>query len=565
MSLFGSMQIGKNALSAAQLGLQVAGNNIANAHTPDYLREDIDLRTAPTQRIGGLLLGTGVRVHAIYQRVDLYLEERLRGARSDLAKGETQEKAYVQLESLIGELSDTDLSTSLNRFFGAIHDVVNQPESLAARNLAVLAGETLAGDIRRLDSGVRQARKDLNDRIGGSVRELNDLTREIARLNVQIVQAEGGGVVPSDAGGLRDRRQQALTRLSELTDIRAVEQVTGAVNVFSGGEFLVFDGQSRDVTAVTEADRGLLAYELRIAETDAPLNSTAGEIGGLVTARDDVLGGFLDGLDQFTQAFLFEFNRVYSGGQGLTGHQALTAEHAVADPAAPLDQAGLPFTPDNGGFQVLVRDRQTGLVTTTDVHIALNGLDDDTTLADLAAQLDAIDGLAAEIDRDGKLNLRTEFNHLEFAFAEDDSGLLAAMGLGSFFTGTTARDLGVNSLVKQSPALFAASRSGIGEDADNAEILAVLLEKPLASQGGLSLFGKYESLVSDVAQNASAVRAANEGFRVFQNTLEGQKLATSGVNLDEEAVRMISFQRSFQASARFIATVNELLGTLVNL
>ncbi|MBW3596820.1 MAG: flagellar basal body protein, partial [Planctomycetes bacterium] len=107
MSLFGSMQIAKNALSAAQLGLQVAGNNIANAHTPDYLRQEMELRAAPTQRVGGLLLGSGVDVRAIYQRVDLFLEERLRGARSDLAKGEAEEKTYVQLETLIGELSDT--------------------------------------------------------------------------------------------------------------------------------------------------------------------------------------------------------------------------------------------------------------------------------------------------------------------------------------------------------------------------------------------------------------------------------------------------------------------------
>src|SRR5690606_24239827 len=144
MSLFGSMQIGKNALSAAQLGLQVAGNNIANASTPDYLRQDLELHSAGPRRVGGLLLGTGVQVHAVVQQVDKFLEERLRGAISDFAKGEAQEKAYVLFETLLGELSDNDLSTSLAQFFGSLHNVVNQPEDTSIRNLAVLAGSNLA-------------------------------------------------------------------------------------------------------------------------------------------------------------------------------------------------------------------------------------------------------------------------------------------------------------------------------------------------------------------------------------------------------------------------------------
>jgi flagellar hook-associated protein 1 FlgK len=565
MSLFGSMQIAKNALSAAQLGLQVAGNNIANANTPDYIRQDIELRATPTQRVGGLLLGSGVAVHAVYQRIDNFLEERLRSATSDLSRGETQEKVYVQLETLLGELSDTDLSTSMNRFFGAIHDVANQPENSAVRNVAVLAGQDLAADIQRLDDDVRAVRSDLNDQVLDKVDQINALTEEIARLNVQIVQAEGGGALASDAVGLRDRRQRNLTLLSQIIDVRSVEQPTGAVNVFSGGEYLVFDGQARTVVAEQIPDRGLAAFELRLEATDAPLRSTAGELGGLLSARDEILGGFLDNLDEFAQTFIFEFNRVYAGGQGLSGFSQLTSEHAVADAQAPLDQAGLPFTPDNGAFQVLVRDKQTGLTNTTDVQVPLNGLEDDLTFEQLVQRLDAIEGLAAEVDQAGKIVLRSETPQQEFAFANDTSGVLAALGVNTFFTGTDAQDVGVHAAIQSDPSKFAASRDGIANDAANVERLAVLLNAPLDSQDGGTLSGKYEALVGTVTQNAAATRSATDGFRVFKNTLEGQKLATSGVNLDEEAVRMIAYQRSFQASARFIATINEVLNTLVNL
>src|SRR5262245_9094653 len=151
MTLLGTIQNANNALNAAQLGLQVAGNNIANANTPGYIRERLAQSPAPTQKYGNLLLGLGVHVDGVVQVIDKFLDERLRNATSDVAAGEAQENTFGQLESLIGELGDNDLSTSLTSFFGALHDVVNQPESVSIRNVAVQQGRALAEDIRRLD------------------------------------------------------------------------------------------------------------------------------------------------------------------------------------------------------------------------------------------------------------------------------------------------------------------------------------------------------------------------------------------------------------------------------
>jgi len=111
MSLFGSIQIANNALFAAQVGLQVTGNNIANANTPGYIRQRVALTPAPTQLVGDLPLGLGVRVQGILQETDRFLSERVRGAISDLSNSETQEKAHLQLEALIGEKG---VSTSLS-------------------------------------------------------------------------------------------------------------------------------------------------------------------------------------------------------------------------------------------------------------------------------------------------------------------------------------------------------------------------------------------------------------------------------------------------------------------
>src|SRR5688572_30241594 len=202
MSLFSSIHLANNALRAQQVGLQVTGQNIANANTPGYLRQEVVLTPSRTQRIGNLQLGLGVEVTGVIQKIDKFLENRLRLAGSDRASSEAQVAAFAQLEELIGELSETDLSTSLNNFFASISNVMNQPESLTARTLAVLQGKALADDIVRLSSRTRTARSDINQQIANSAKDINQLVEEIRGLNVKITETEAGEVTKSDAVGL---------------------------------------------------------------------------------------------------------------------------------------------------------------------------------------------------------------------------------------------------------------------------------------------------------------------------------------------------------------------------
>ena len=565
MSLFGTIQNAGNSLIAAQLGLQVTGNNIANANTPGYIRQRVILTPAPLQHYGGLLMGTGVKVEAVKQEIDKFLEERLRYANSDLASAETQEGAYLQLETILGELSEIDLSTSLTKFFASINEVLNQPESASIRNLAVLQGQQLAGDIHRLDQQSRELHNDINLQIDEQVDEVNKLLAEIADLNKQIVIAEGGDASPSDAVGLRDRRNQALGELSQIMDVRTAEQPAGDVAVYSNGDFLVFEGVYRQVVRNRTEQDGLVTTDVRIAETDAPVATSGGKLAGLIAARDQIVGGFITQLNDFASALIYEFNKLYSTGQGLIGFSSLTSEFSAEDSAAALNQAGLDFTPVNGSFQVRVTNSLTGLTETTDVTIDLNGLAADTSLDDLVAALDAIDGIGASLDSRGRLQLAADAPNLSFTFNGDTSGTLAALGLNHFFSGSDAHSIGVSAALRSEPRHFAASLGGIAEDARNAERLADFLSRPLDTQAGQTLAQVYDKMVADVTQGSAATRAATEGFRTFQQTLESQALAITGVNLDEEAIKMITWQRTYQASAKIISTVNEMLETLLNM
>ena len=565
MSLYSSIRMAANSLQANQIAMQVVGQNIANANTPGYLREEVVLTPAPTQRHGGLLLGLGVQVQAVIQQVDHFLEARLRGATSDRAGSEVVEQTYAELEGIVNELGDADLSTSLNKFFASIAEILNQPEDASIRNLAVLAGNQFAEQVRGVARRVQSLRAGLNQRVCDMAARINKLTEEIRSLNIKIAEAEGGDVSRSDAVGLRDQRMVALENLAKLIDIRVEQQPSGEVVVYSGGDFLVSEGIRREVEVVMDADRGLAVAEIQLAETASPLMATSGELAGLVHARDNVLGGFLDQLDVFARSLIFEFNKVFSGGQGLSGYDQLTSEFSVDAAGAALNEAGLEFTPASGSFQIMLYNRNTGLTKTTDIHVDLNGAGKETTLADLAGQLDAIDGISAEVTATRCLRITSDGSDQQIAFANDTSGVLAALGLNTFFSGFSALSINVTAALKADPSKFAASRGGIAADTENAVELADLADRGLAGRSGASIRSLYDRLASDLAQGSTIATSEAEGNRVFEETLRGQKLATSGVSLDEEAVKLMAYQHAFNASAKYVATLREMLDRLVDL
>ena len=566
MSLFGSLQLAANSMQAQQIGLQVVGQNMANANTPGYSREQVQLVPAPVQQLGHVALGLGVQVEAVTQQVDQYLNERLRGTNSDVGNSQTQAQVYQNLEGIVGALNPNNLQSSLNAFFAAISGVLNQPESASVRNLAVLQGKTLAGDINQMSERVSNARSDVNNQIAGMTSDINRLVTDIAKLNVEITTTEGGDASHSQAVGLRDQRNQDLSDLSKLIGIKAQEQPSGAVNVYVGGDYIVFEGIARSVQTVYTTDRGLAAAQVNLVDTNAPLDTQTGQLTGLLTARNQILGGFLDNLNSLASTLNFEFNKIYSSGQGLTGFQTMTSTYPVKSATSPLDNAGLTFTPVNGSFQVKMLNTQTGLTQTTTINVDLNGLDqNETSLNSLAAQFNAINGLQATVGASGNITLNATSPTVQFSFANDTSGALAALGLNTFFTGSTAADLGVNPTLLADPGKFAASSGGIAVDTANALKLANFMNQPLASAGGSTLTDVYDKMVGGVTQGSTVAQAVSQGFQTFQQTLQGQQSAISGVSIDEETVQMLAYQRAYQASAKLVATVNSLLDTLLRL
>jgi flagellar hook-associated protein 1 FlgK len=395
--------------------------------------------------------------------------------------------------------------------------------------------------------------------------EVNTLTEQISKLNLQIVALEGGSAKATEAGALRSQRNTAVKRLAEIMDVKVKETSTGATNISVGGELIVSEGTRRAVKTNFGADKSGMTATIAFADNNDELRVAGGELHGVYTARDEIVGGFIDRLDQFAASLIFEFNKVYSQGQGASGFSTISSQNEVNDPHAPLDAAGLAFTPVNGQFELQVRNTATGLTERHSILVDLNGLDGDMSLASLAAQLNGISGVNAQVTADNLLKVSAESAETQLAFSGDTSGLLAALGINTFFTGTGAANMGINQVVAADGSKFAAALDGIGVGTENALKLVSLHDTGLASLSGNSITGLYDQLVNETAQGSTVAASIADGFSVFEQTLEASAQAVSGVNLDEEAIDMILLQRTYQASARYISTLSELMDILVAL
>ena len=560
-----------NTLQAMQIGLQVVGNNIANANTPGYIREKAIFTPAPVQELGSLTLGLGVEIAGIVQNIDKFTENRLRDAAGDRASAEAQENAFRDLEVILDSLSEeVSIGSRITGFFNAIHDLTLTPDqdNAAIRDLAIKSGEQLPQSSNSLQRRVSVQFEDLDTRVTQVSGEINTLAEEIRVLNLRIVTVEGGGASGSDAGALRSQRSTALKQLSELADITTIETEAGVTNVTINGEILVFEATRREVEVRNNIVNDQQVAQLQFADNGSDLIVGGGELHGIYEARDTILGGFLGGLDDFARALTFEFNKVYSQGQGQVGFDTLTSTYQVDDPAAALNAAGLDFTPQNGKFDLIVLNKNTGTEETHTITIDLNGTDAETTLTSLAEAIDSISSVSAVVSLDNELVLSSESSDTEFAFEKDTSGALAALGLNTFFSGSTAANLGVNAVLTTGDApgsKFAASLAGIGEGTENALDLINLQDTGLEDLDGNSITGVFNQLINEVTQGSTISASVAEGLRVFEGTLDAKAQSVSVVNLDEEAIDMIQLQRAYQASARYIQALSELLDVLVQL
>ena len=566
MGLTSALQIGRSGLLTAQTAIEVAGNNLANVATRGYSRQEMVIVPAGVQEISnGNFVGRGVQLQEIVRRTDDALMTRIRGSIADQSGSLLKQEIIGQVEALQNELTGIDLSSQLNEFFNAFGDLSNQPLDSSLRSLVLQRGESLTSFITELRSGLVELREQLDDRIRNSTLAVNDLLGQVEALNKQISQTEGGA---GGAHGLRDQRDQVLNELAKFLDISATEQASGVVDIYVGSTPIMLNGKSRGVEVKIESVNGVLEHNVIVSADSTSLRAGSGELGALIDLRESMIDQTMTTLDDFTGQLIFQINRVHSSGQGSTGFSSVTGATQVLDATVALNDvdAGIPFEPKHGSFQIHVTQKSTGQRTTTTINVDLDGINaaTDTTLNSLMADIDAAGNVSASITGSGRLKIDVDSADFQITFSDDSSGVLASLGINTFFTGSNSFDIGVNPTLEANVGLIAAGQGHVAGDNRNAIAMNSLREARFDEAGGLSLTDMWSRHVEGVAIQLDQANRQVEADTVVRDSLEAQHQNVSGVNADEEAINLLSFQRVFQASAKFLSIVDEMFDVILN-
>ncbi|HKE00463.1 MAG TPA: flagellar hook-associated protein FlgK, partial [Planctomycetota bacterium] len=389
MSLSIGLDLGLRSLLNSQGILQTIGNNLANANTPGYARQDVLLEETRPLMTGAFAFGRGADIAALRRIVDESLEARLRDQGSILSRLSTERVGQTQLESIVAGGGDASLPSLLSKLFDSASGLASHPADDVDRQSLLSAGGDLAGALRELAARLGKVKADAGADLEIRVKEVNELAEQIAGLNQQIAEMKAKGI---DANALLDTRTLRLQDLAKVAGVTTVEAKNGTTTVLLDGHTIVSGNHTFALEIKKSSPTATPVLRVKGSVGDVAIGQ--GAIAGLLKIGESVVPGLRAKADAFAHALALAWNRVHSTGLPKDGgFQLLVADNKVANDTAPLSQAGLPFDVTAGDLYVNVTDTATGAVTKTKLAIDPNG-----SLADFAAQLNGVAGLTATID-----------------------------------------------------------------------------------------------------------------------------------------------------------------------
>lgn len=287
---FASYEIARSGLTVNERGLYVTGHNISNVNTPGYVRQQAMIKNGPVEsyytRAGLMQYGLGSDIQDIRQIRHVFLDNIFRQENTTLGYWESRRKTFQDVEAIMAEPIESGLQNMLNNFWDSWQELSKEPDSLTVRALVRQRSEALVQHINHMGEQLDRLQSDLNTEIAVRIDEVNDITRQIASLNVTILRNE---INSDSANDYRDQRNNLIDRLSKLVKADVNEMQDGQVDISVGGYFLVQKGVSTDLYA-TERNVGESFYVAKLAGTNTEVSLNSGIIKGLMESRGEVSG-----------------------------------------------------------------------------------------------------------------------------------------------------------------------------------------------------------------------------------------------------------------------------------
>ncbi|MEW6737071.1 MAG: flagellar hook-associated protein FlgK [Acidobacteriota bacterium] len=329
---FSPFEIGQRALRASQLGLTVAGQNIANVNTPGYTRQEVQLAAAPPSGANPRLTGNGVTIEDVRSFRDQFIETRLQTESGISGRLQAKRDTLESLDAALNPASN-NITTTLTDFFGAFRTLEANPTSVPLRTVAIESGKALGNAFNSTRARLEEIRANTDGLLRIDVEEANQLAGRIASLTASISVAENTGAKASE---LRDQRSQAIQSLTELTGTRTTENEDGTLTLtLADGRPLVLADRASTLQTSSTAPNGLATITL----DGQPATINSGRVRGLQESIG-LISSQITGLDELAAAVATRVNTAHLSGVDLDGN-AGTTFFAVPNGGAPITAANL--------------------------------------------------------------------------------------------------------------------------------------------------------------------------------------------------------------------------------
>jgi flagellar hook-associated protein 1 FlgK len=311
-----------SGLLAFEQALDVTSNNISNVDTPGYDVETANFNEEPGQQTGSGYIGSGVDISSITRAYDAYLAAQVNSTNSSYSSSNTLSTQAAQVDNMLSD-SSTGLTASLQSFVNALQTAASTPTSTAARQALLSSGQALAQQIQTYNSQLSQYGGQLESQLSGDVAQVNTLSSQIAQLNQQIAAGSSNGLTPNQ---LMDQRDQLINQLSQYVSVQTASQGNNEVNVYIGsGQALVTGGTSQTLTTIPNAydpsqlDIGVTSGGSSATVSDITSEISGGALGGLMSARSQVLDPAINAIGQIAVGVATVVNQQQQSGMDATG------------------------------------------------------------------------------------------------------------------------------------------------------------------------------------------------------------------------------------------------------
>ena len=584
MSFFAGLEIASSAIRTQRQLITMIQHNIANASTPGYSRQTGSVQASnpfatpsmfsPT---GPLQIGTGSQLVDVTRMRLETLEQAYRNETQVQANASATRSLMEQVETIFGEPGTSGFAESLNDFFEALSSLASQPDSLTHRNNLLQEANLLTGRLRTLNNDIQAVVSQINTQVNDRVTEINTLLDKIADLNKQIRLVRAAG---DQANDLEDRRDATLVELSKLINIQVVKKSDGSSYVYNGGMFLVSDDTVKPLTTFIDVNG---RRQVRFADGNA-VSLTEGELAGIINARDvqigltTTAGSILNQLNTLATNIITEINNRHRNGYDLnnvtgslffSGTDLSTIGVAITDPrGVAASVATLTSTTNmNNLFRTInpTQDLSVGIASNDYATVPVAGTFTIDTggggVVFTYALTDSIDDIVNMINNNTTVGVTARFDTTsqKIVLARDTSENPPPGG-GATITVTN----GTSNFTNWTQLAGAVSTTGSAGDNTNINTIFNLSTQAVLGLTNQTFAVYYSNLVTQVGQTSSNAIRQDDAEKLVLQQLDKQRESNSGVNLDEEALSLIKAQQGFNASARALTALDEMLNRIIN-